>query len=66
MAKGMTISRAAERAGVGIETIRFYERHGLIEQPPRPKGGGYRFYEDAVVERIRFIRQAQELSLIHI
>lgn len=62
MLKGMTIGRAAERAGVGVETIRFYERRGLIKQPPRPRSGGYRFYEDAVVERIRFIRQAQELG----
>jgi DNA-binding transcriptional MerR regulator/copper chaperone CopZ len=45
-----------------VETIRFYERRGLIKQPVRPKNGGYRFYEDAVVERIRFIRQAQELG----
>lgn len=62
MLKGMSISRAAERAGVGVETIRFYERRGLIKQPPRPRSGGYRLYEDAVVERIRFIRQAQELG----
>lgn len=62
MATGMTISRAAERAGVGVETIRFYERRGLIEQPARPRSGGYRFYDDGVVERIRFIRQAQELG----
>src|SRR5919106_6714241 len=62
MATSKTISRAAEQAGVGIETIRFYERRGLIEQPPRPRGGGYRFYDDDGVERIRFIRQAQELG----
>lgn len=62
MANAMTISRAAERAGVGVETIRFYERRGLIEQPLRPRSGGYRFYDDTVVERIRFIRQAQELG----
>lgn len=62
MAKAITISRAAERAGVGVETIRFYERRGLIAQPPRPRSGGYRFYDEAVVERIRFIRQAQELG----
>lgn len=62
MATGMTISRAAEQAGVSIETIRFYERRGLIEQPARPRSGGYRFYDDEVVERIRFIRQAQELG----
>jgi Hg(II)-responsive transcriptional regulator len=58
----MTISRAAERAGVGVETIRFYGRRGLIEQPARPRSGGYRIYDDEVVERIRFIRQAQELG----
>ena len=62
MATGMTISRAAEQAGVGVETIRFYERRGLIKQPARPRSGGYRFYDDDVVERIRFIRQAQELG----
>ena len=62
MATGMTISRAAERAGVGVETIRFYERRGLIEQPVRPRTGGYRFYDNEVVERIRFNREGQELG----
>ena len=62
MATGLTISRVAERAGVGVETIRFYERRGLIKQPPRPQSWGFRFYGDEVVERIRFIRQAQELG----
>lgn len=61
MATRLTIGRAAERAGVGVETIRFYERRGLIQQPPRPRSG-FRFYGDEVVERIRFIRQAQELG----
>jgi len=62
MGTGMTISRAAERAGVGVETIRFYERRALIKQPARLRSGGYRIYNDEVVERIRFIRQAQELG----
>lgn len=62
MSTAITISRAAQRAGVGVETIRFYERRGLIAQPPRPRTGGYRLYDDTVVERIRFIRQAQELG----
>lgn len=57
-----TISRAAEQAGVGVETIRFYERRGLIKQPARPRSGGYRSYDDSIVERIRFIRQAQDLG----
>src|SRR5882724_7077332 len=62
MVTELTISRAAERAGVGIETIRFFERRGLIKQPPRPRGGGFRFYGGEIVERICFIRQAQELG----
>ena len=62
MASTMTISRAATQAGVGVETIRFYERKGLIEQPLRPRDGGYREYDCETVERVRFIRQAQELG----
>lgn len=58
----ITISRAAQKAGVGVETIRFYERKGLIEQPAKPSAGGFRVYPPASVERIRFIRQAQELG----
>lgn len=58
----MTISKAARRAGVGVETIRFYERKGLIEQPPKPASAGFRSYPEETVERIRFIRQAQELG----
>ncbi len=58
----LTISKAAQQAGVGVETIRFYERKGLIEQPLKPLGGGYRTYTNETVQRIRFIRQAQELG----
>lgn len=58
----VTISKAARRAGVGVETIRFYERKGLIEQPVKPLAGGFRSYPAETVERIRFIRQAQELG----
>ncbi len=58
----MTIGKTARKAGVGIETIRFYERRGLIEQPPKPLEGGFRVYPDGTVERIRFIREAQELG----
>ncbi len=58
----VTISRAARKAGVGVETIRFYERKGLIEQPAKPSAGGFRDYPPESVERIRFIRQAQELG----
>lgn len=59
---GMTIGKAAQAAGVGVETIRFYERQGLIEQPPRPASRGFRLYSRETVRRIRFIRQAQELG----
>jgi MerR family copper efflux transcriptional regulator len=58
----MTIGDAARRAGCGVETIRFYERRGLIAQPPRPAASGFRRYPEETVTRIRFIRQAQELG----
>lgn len=58
----MTIAHAARAAGVGVETIRFYERRGLIEQPPKPNGSGFRVYSVETVQRVRFIRQAQELG----
>ncbi len=58
----LTIGRAARQAGVGVETIRFYERRGLIEQPPKPETSAFRVYSDDTVARIRFIRQAQELG----
>lgn len=57
-----TISNAARKAGVGVETIRFYERKGLIEQPPKPSSGGYRLYPADTIERVKFIRQGQELG----
>src|SRR3546814_10168557 len=60
--QGLTIGRAARKAGVGVETIRFYERKGLIAQPPKPARAGFRHYPEETVERIRFIRQAQELG----
>ena len=60
--KTMTISNVAKKAGVGVETVRFYERKGLVDQPPKPLLGGYRVYPSETVERIRFIREAQELG----
>lgn len=59
--QNMTIGRVAELADVGVETVRFYEREGLIEQPTRP-ASGYRQYDDEAVARIRFIRRAKELG----
>lgn len=58
----MTIGRVARSAGVGVETIRFYERKGLIEQPLRPLDAGFRVYPAETVRRIRFIREAQEIG----
>lgn len=58
----LTIGRAARAAGVNVETVRFYERRGLIPQPPNPVGRGYRQYPPETVARIRFIRKAQELG----
>lgn len=58
----MRIGEVASEAGVGVETIRFYERKGLIDRPHRPAHGGFRSYGLATVSRIRFIRQAQDLG----
>ncbi|HVT02591.1 MAG TPA: MerR family DNA-binding protein [Thermoanaerobaculia bacterium] len=59
--KSLTIGELAGAAEVGVETIRFYERKGLIPQPLRPQTG-YRKYGDDVADRVRFIRRAQELG----
>jgi MerR family mercuric resistance operon transcriptional regulator len=58
----MTIGEAARQAGVAVETIRFYERRGLIERPPTPAGRRVRIYPAEAIKRIRFIRQAQQLG----
>lgn len=62
MRAGLSIGRAAREAGVGVETIRFYERQSLVQQPPKPHGAGARLYPASTVERIRFVREAQELG----
>lgn len=59
--KPLTIGRVAVLSGVGVETVRFYERQGLIEQPPRRKSS-YRDYPEDVVAQLRFIRRAKELG----
>ena len=56
----MTIAKLAQAGGVGVETVRFYQRRGLLTEPERPNGGsGFRSYGDGEVRRLRFIRQAQ-------
>lgn len=57
----LTIGQVAKRAGVGLETVRFYEREGLIEAPPR-RPSGYRAYPPQTVARVRFIRTAKDLG----
>lgn len=59
--KPLTIGEVAKRAGVGVETVRFYERQGLIEEPSR-RSSGYRQFDEQVVDRLRFIREAKELG----
>lgn len=59
--QGMTIGQVARKAGVGIETIRFYERKGLLNDPAR-KESGYRQYESDVIDRLAFIQQAKTLG----
>lgn len=59
--ESLTIGKIAKRSDVGIETIRFYEREGLIDDPPR-RASGYRQYPSDTVDRIRFIRRAKELG----
>lgn len=58
----LTIGEIARQAAVGIETVRFYERRGLIEQPPKPNGAGFRIYPPETVKRLRFIQQAQDIG----
>lgn len=60
-APSMTIARLATAAGVGVETVRYYQRRGLIAQPPRGSGPGspVRRYDAETLRRLRFIRSAQ-------
>ncbi|TDU32441.1 MerR family transcriptional regulator [Panacagrimonas perspica] len=58
--ESMTIGRLARAAGVGIETIRYYQQRGLLPLPATV--GAYRHYPVVLTERIRFIKRAQELG----
>jgi MerR family copper efflux transcriptional regulator len=60
-AKKLTIGRLAKEAGVGIDTVRFYERRGLLPEPLRT-AAGYRLYGNETVARIPFIRRAKQLG----
>lgn len=61
MKTGLKIGEVASRAGVNLQTIRYYEREGLLPSPPRLPSG-YRTFADSAVFRIRFIKRAQELG----
>jgi MerR family mercuric resistance operon transcriptional regulator len=61
MSEQISIGAAAERTGVKTETIRFYEREGLIPAPLRTDGG-HRVYDSNRVERLAFIHRARELG----
>lgn len=58
---GLTIGRLAKKAGLGIETVRFYERQGLIP-PPARTGSNYRIYAEEEVARLKFIKRAKTLG----
>lgn len=57
----MTIGELARRGGVGIETVRYYQRRHLIPEPPR-KAKGFREYSDDTLQTLRFIRRAKGLG----
>lgn len=59
--KAMTIGQVAHLSGVGIETVRFYEREGLLAKPARTLSG-YRQFDEAVIARLQFIQRAKELG----
>ncbi len=59
--RALTIGRLAAAAGVNLETVRYYERIGLMPKPPRSQGG-HRHYAAEHARRLRFIRRARELG----
>ncbi|MDQ7049495.1 MAG: Hg(II)-responsive transcriptional regulator [Enterobacterales bacterium] len=61
MSNKQTIGQLAKSLEINIETIRFYERKGLINQPQKPISG-FRVYSDDIAERIAFIRRSQKLG----
>ena len=57
----LTIGTLAERGGVNVETIRYYQRRGLLQEPVKPRGG-FRHYPLDTAKRVRFIKRAQALG----
>lgn len=60
--KGRLAGEVARSLGIGVQTLHYYEREGLIP-PPRRTEAGYRLYTEELVGRVRFIRKAQALGL---
>ena len=58
---GLTIGEVAKQAAVCIDTLRYYERRGLVAKPPRTVSG-YRAYPEETVQAVRFVKRAQELG----
>jgi len=61
MSAELTIGRVARKAGVNIQTLRYYERRGILP-PDGRRESGYRLYADEAIRKIRFIKNAQELG----
>jgi MerR family copper efflux transcriptional regulator len=61
VAEKLTVSRLARLGGVNLETIRYYERQGLLPAPPRT-AAGYRVFPREAARRLKFIKRAQELG----
>lgn len=59
--KPLTIGRLAQAVGINLETVRYYERRGLLPKPPR-SSSGYRLFPADTARRLRFIKHAQELG----
>jgi MerR family mercuric resistance operon transcriptional regulator len=59
--ENLTIGQLAKKARVNVETVRYYERRGLIPEPPR-REAGYRQYSQDAIARIQFIKRAKELG----
>jgi MerR family copper efflux transcriptional regulator len=59
--RGLRVGEVAEQSGVGVETLRFYERRGLLGRPRRT-GANYSVYDEAVLARLAFIKRAQAVG----
>ena len=62
MTKRLKIGEVAQRCEVSTDTLRYYEKRGLIEEPERFESSGYRAFSPEVIERIAFIDRAQQLG----